>query len=376
LYRHLSSLAHFLHARLLLLLLAVYVLAAFVPGPGLALRKISIAIPGAGPSFALPALMLSLLLFHAGLGARFSAMRQIRQSAVLMGAGTLVNLVAPFIAILAVHFCLRFWHSPAQFQNIITGMVLVGSMPIAGSSTAWAQNAKGDLTVSLGLVLLSTALSPLTTPLLLRAGSWMTAGAWSHRLHDLATQGTGGFLLGYVLVPAIAGILVRFLLGDGRVQRIQPAVKIVNTAVLVLLCYMNAAVSLPRIVARPDLDFLAVVLLVTVFLCVVMFGAGWLLARFLRLDPARKAPLIFGLGMNNNGTGGCRRSARGLSPGALTDPALQPGAAPRCRPCGPAAVPPRRLESDLKHSRGANFRYHAKPTPVSFLRNSPDAQSG
>lgn len=303
--RHLSSLAHFLHTRLLWLLLAVYVLAAVVPGPGLALRKICITPAGAGfvPSLALPALLLALLLFNAGLGARFSALRHIRQSALLMGAGTLVNLIAPFLAILAVHFCLRLWHSPAEFQNILTGMVLVASMPIAGSSTTWAQNAKGDLTVSLGLVLLSTALSPVTTPLLLRAGSWMTAGAWSHRLHELASQGTGSFLLAYVLMPAVAGILARFLLGDCRMQRIQPAIKIVNTTALVLLCYMNAAVSLPRIVARPDLDFLAVVLLVTVFLCIVMFGAGWLLARLLRVDPARQAPLIFGLGMNNNGTG-------------------------------------------------------------------------
>jgi BASS family bile acid:Na+ symporter len=247
--------------------------------------------------------LLALLLFNAGLGARFSAMRHIRQSALLMGAGTLVNLVAPLLAILAVNFCLHFWHSTAEFQNILTGMVLVASMPIAGSSTAWAQNAKGDLTVSLGLVLLSTALSPLTTPLLLRAGSWMTIGEWSQRLHALSRQGTGDFLLAYVLMPAVAGILTRLLLGDGRMQRFQPPIKIVNTAALVLLCYMNAAVSLPRLVARPDADFLALVLLVTVFLCIVMFGAGWLLARLLRLDPARQAPLVFGLGMNNNGTG-------------------------------------------------------------------------
>jgi BASS family bile acid:Na+ symporter len=251
----------------------------------------------------LPALLLAFLLFNAGLGARFSALRNIRQSALLMGAGTLVNLAAPLLAILAVNFFLRFWHSPAEFQNILTGMVLVASMPIAGSSTAWAQNAKGDLTVSLGLVLVSTALSPVTTPLLLRAGSWMTVGDWSRRLHELSSQGTGGFLLAYVLMPAVAGILTRLLVGDGRMQRIQPTIKIFNTAVLVLLCYMNAAVSLPRIVARPDADFLAVVLLVTIFLCIVMFGAGWLLARLLRLDPAQQAPLIFGLGMNNNGTG-------------------------------------------------------------------------
>ena len=305
--RHLSSLAHFLHARILLLLLAVYVLASVVPGPGLALRKICIASgsmgTALGPSLTLPALLLAFLLFNAGLGARFSALRNIRQSVLLMGVGTLANLAAPLLAILALHFCLRFWHSPVEFQNILTGMVLVASMPIAGSSTAWAQNAKGDLTVSLGLVLLSTALSPVTTPLLLRAGSWMTAGDWSRRLHALSSQGTGGFLLAYVLMPAVAGILTRLLLGESRMQRIQPTIKIVNTAVLVLLCYMNAAVSLPRIIARPDADFLALVLLVTVFFCVVTFGAGWLLARALRLDPARQAPLVFGLGMNNNGTG-------------------------------------------------------------------------
>jgi len=305
--RHLSWLGHFLHTRLLWLLLAVYVLASLVPGPGLALRSICLA-PGSagaavGPSLALPALLLSLLLFNAGLGARFSALRHIRQSVLLMGAGTLVNLVAPLLAILAVNFCLRSWHNPAGFQNLLTGMVLVASMPIAGSSTAWAQNAKGDLSVSLGLVLLSTALSPITTPLLLRAGSWMTAGDWSRRLHELSSQGTGDFLIAYVLMPAVAGVLTRLVIGDGRMRRIQPTIKIANTAVLVLLCYMNAAVTLPLVVARPEADFLLLVLLVTVFFCIVMFGAGWLLGRLLRLDRARQAPLVFGLGMNNNGTG-------------------------------------------------------------------------
>jgi BASS family bile acid:Na+ symporter len=301
--RHLSSLVDFLRFRLLWLLVAIYALAAVVPGPALALRKICIAPATLGSLLTLPALLLGWLLFNAGLCARFSALHRIRHSSLVMGAGTLVNLAAPLLAILTVSFCLRLWHNPSEYQNVLTGMVLIASMPIAGSSTAWAQNAEGDLTVSLGLVLLSTALSPMTTPLLLRAGSWMTTGDWSRRLHELAGQGTGAFLVVFVVIPALAGILIRFLLGDGSMRRIQPAVKISNTAVLILLFYMNAAVSLPRIVAQPDADFLAVVLLVTVFLCVVMFGAGWLLARLLRLDHARQAPLVFGLGMNNNGAG-------------------------------------------------------------------------
>jgi len=301
--RHLSSLAHFLHSRFLWLLMAIYALAAVVPDPALVLRQICIAPATLGSTLTLPSLLLGFLLFNAGLGARFSGLRRIRHSSLVMGAGTLANLAAPFLALLAVSFCLRFWHNPAEYQNVLTGVVLIASMPVAGSSTAWAQNAEGDLTVSLGLVLLSTALSPMTTPLLLRAGSWMTTGDWSRRLHELASQGTGTFLVVFVVLPVLAGILIRFFLGEAPMRRIQPAIKIANTAVLILLCYMNAAVSLPRIVAQPDADFLVLVLLVTVFLCVVMFGAGWLLARLLRLDQARQAPLVFGLGMNNNGAG-------------------------------------------------------------------------
>jgi BASS family bile acid:Na+ symporter len=40
-------------------------------------------------------------------------------------------------------------------------------MPIAGASTAWAQNSNGNLALSLGLVLASTFLSPILTPVVL-----------------------------------------------------------------------------------------------------------------------------------------------------------------------------------------------------------------
>ncbi len=52
------------------------------------------------------------------------------------------------------------WHNPDEVQNILVGLALVASMPIAGSSTAWSQNADGDMALSLGLVLGSTLLSP------------------------------------------------------------------------------------------------------------------------------------------------------------------------------------------------------------------------
>ena len=79
--------------------------------------------------------------------------------------------------------------------------------------------------------------------------------------------------------------------------------KLVNLAVLLMLNYSNASVSLPQAVQNPDADFLAVTLTITLALCLVAFASGWLVARTLKVDPSEKAALVFGLGMNNNGTG-------------------------------------------------------------------------
>lgn len=54
---------------------------------------------------------------------------------------------------------------------------------------------------------------------------------------------------------------------------------------------------------KPDPDFLLLILLATVVLCSVAFGAGLGLAKVLKADKSDTAALMFGLGMNNNGTG-------------------------------------------------------------------------
>jgi BASS family bile acid:Na+ symporter len=157
--------------------------------------------------------------------------------------------------------------------------------------------------LSLGLVLLSTALSPLTTPLGLHSVGLMTIGDYSEDLHELAQSGTGAFLLVAVVVPSLLGILLHWAVGKKRVTVAKPYLKLVNLAVLLVLNYSNASVSLPQAVQHPDADFLAVTLTITLALCLVAFVSGWLVARTLKVDCSEKAALIFGLGMNNNGTG-------------------------------------------------------------------------
>jgi BASS family bile acid:Na+ symporter len=215
----------------------------------------------------------------------------------------LANLLIPIVYIGLVMLTMRFWHNPDEVQNILVGLALVASMPIAGSSTAWSQNADGNLALSLGLVLSSTFLSPLTTPIALHSVGLMTTGDYSEDLHELAGSDTGWFLLISVIVPSILGILCRQLLGKERVAASKANLRLANSAILLFLNYSNASVSLPQAIATPDLDFLAVTLAITFLLCAVAFFAGWLIAHLRHSDRSDRIALMFGLGMNNNGTG-------------------------------------------------------------------------
>jgi len=301
-----ARVSHVLHENLLWLLLGSYAVAAVWPGPGTALRRVSLgeaALAGERVTMTLPLLMLSLLLFNAGLGVPLDRLRGLARRPEALIAGLVTNLFVPISFILGVSLTMNAWHNPDEVQNILLGLALVAAMPIAGSSTAWSQNADGDLALSLGLVLGSTLISPLTTPLVLHAVGWMAQGDYAEALFGLAAGGTGAFLVLGVIMPTVLGVSIRALAGTERLAPLKPTLKLVNMAVLLFLNYANASASLPEAIARPDPDFLAVTLAIVVGLCVTTFAAGWGVARFLGVSHDQRTALMFGLGMNNNGTG-------------------------------------------------------------------------
>src|SRR5439155_20293276 len=82
-----------------------------------------------------------------------------------------------------------------------------------------------------------------------------------------------------------------------------PGVKAVTPVVLLVLCYANASSCLPGVLADPDWDFLALVAVAAAGACAGAFAAGFAAARAVRADPARRAALVFGVGVANNGAG-------------------------------------------------------------------------
>ncbi|MBO0724691.1 MAG: Na+-dependent transporter [Blastocatellia bacterium] len=297
--------ADFMSHRLLWLLIGSYVLAALIPEPGLQLRSVNLsALAGAGVPYAsVPSVLLSFLLFNAGLGVRRNQLGQLARRPSLLAVGVLANLVLPVVFILMTATIMQLWHNTREVQEILIGLALIASMPVAGSSTAWIQNADGDLALSIGLVVFSTCLSPLTTPLALYAVGWMAEGMYANVLRDLAAGRLSDFLGLYVLGPSLAGIAIRAAVGEERIGQLRPLLKLAGSGVLLTLCYANAAVALPQIILQPDWDYLAVMLVIVAMMCVAGFAAGAVIGWSARADHAQRASLMFGLGMTNNGTG-------------------------------------------------------------------------
>lgn len=247
--------------------------------------------------------MLAILMFNAGLGLKIAHIKKYFEKKYVLLFGLVANITIPIVYIFGVTVLMQLWYEPVEAQHILVGLALVAAMPIAGGSTAWAQNANGNLALSLGLVLFSTILSPIITPVTFNIFGEMASEEFEKVLQGLAVYGSGVFLGLWVVLPSLLGIAVRSIVAEDWIVGGMPYLKFINSIVLLLLNYSNAAVSLPQAIVDQDYDFLAVTLVISAGLCLTLFAAGYGMSRLFKLDRTERVSLMFGLGMNNNGTG-------------------------------------------------------------------------
>jgi BASS family bile acid:Na+ symporter len=298
--------SQFVHHHLLWFLISAYAIAAVYPTVGLWIRNTSlgdITIFQEKTHISLLLMMLASLMFNAGLGLKTSHLKAVMQKKRVLVAGLVANLAIPMACIFGVTLVMRLWYEPDEAQHILVGLALVAAMPIAGGSTAWAQNSNGNLALSLGLVLCSTLLSPLVTPVAFQVFGEMAADEYETVLQGLAAYGSGTFLGLWVVLPSLLGIGVRLTVREAWLTAVMPHIKFINAIDLLFLNYSNASVSLPQVITDHDLDFLAVTLGITAGLCLTAFASGYGLSRLFKVDQAERISLMYGLGMNNNGTG-------------------------------------------------------------------------
>jgi len=314
LHRRIERGTALMQSKLLWVLLGVYLLAGVAPGLGLAIKQLhvgSVGLFGERPvALSLTNLLLASMLFTAGLGVSLRDARGIFLHPRLGTAGVLANAIMPVLFLTLLSVVARSWPETEEAQSTLAGLALIGAMPIAGGASVWTQNADGNVPLTVGLVLGSTLLSPLSIPLALYAVSHLTTGDYAEDLAELAGDGTITFSLLSVVIPCFAGIALRHYAGDERVRYAGPWIKLVNLVVLLTLSYTNASGAMHAIVTEPDYDMLALVFGITTAMCMTSFYVGYRMARALRAEPRDVTSLTFGVGMNNSSASSVLASAR------------------------------------------------------------------
>ncbi|MFJ2766409.1 bile acid:sodium symporter family protein [Streptomyces sp. NPDC087300] len=295
--------------RLLVLMLGCYVLAGLCPAPGEALRALAFRIPvgTAGTAeLTLPMALLAVMLFNAGLGVRITDLRVVLRQPWRLTLGIAANALLPVLLLPCVALALRGWPDRAETEGLVVGLLLVLAMPIAGGAVSWGQNAGGNVPLVVAMVLGSTLLSPLTVPLGMQLTGHLVGPYGAGALDDTTTldtvarTGAGLFALVSVVLPCLAGIAVRTVLGEDRARATLPTVKALNLLNILALCYINASGALGQALAHPDPDLLAAAIALSGAVCCLTFCCGRWLSRWTRCDRPDGISLTFAAGMNNS----------------------------------------------------------------------------
>lgn len=297
-----STVASFLRRYVFWLLLGCYALAAIWPMPGRQLREWRWA-PTAlrATEITLPLVLLAVLLFCAAVQTDTAKIRAIRSRPWALLSGTLAVWVAPSLLFVVAAMLLPPVIAAPASAELMVGLALVASMPVANSSVAWTQLVRGDLALSLALVLVTIFLSPWVTPTLLAWLRLTMSAADRSSFEELITNFSGAFFIIWVVLPTAAGLACRHSLGGERVASLRNGLTLTSVASLLALNYVNAAQAFPEVFQHSQPSALVAAVVLAVAVSAVGIAAGWILAKALREGAETRLALMFGLGMKHTG---------------------------------------------------------------------------
>ncbi|MCA5894369.1 bile acid:sodium symporter family protein [Isoptericola sp. NEAU-Y5] len=227
-------------------------------------------------------LFLGIIMFGMGLtlrGADFALVAR-RPWAVLVGVVCQFTIM-PLLAWGIGHLC-------GLEGEALIGMILVGAAPGGTASNVIVYLAKGDTALSVTLTSVSTVLAPLLTPALVL---WLAGSSLDVTYGSLVMS-----IVQVVLIPVVAGLLVRTFAG-GLVERYMlPYLPLVSVLGIVVVVAGIVAANADAVLGTGLLVALAVVL---------HNGLGLLLgygaARAAGLDESARRAVSVEVGMQNSG---------------------------------------------------------------------------
>ena len=296
----LSHCAALLHRFFLPLLLATYAASGVFPGPGVTIREYAVALPG-GHQERVSMLLLAVLLFCAAAVIEWSQVRELVDHPSILLAGLLTGWFGLLLLVVACGALLAQALGDPATEGLLVGLALVAAMPVANSAAGWTQNARGNVTLSLGLIVLSILLSPLATPNLLKLMGLVLSAEDTDRIEQVVEQFSGWRFILWVILPSLAGAAAAWRAGPQRIARAKPAFRIITMAAILTLNYANASLAIERLWASEPLSVIALAATLAVAVSSIGWGLALLQARAMNLSPSTMTGLGFSLSMKHTG---------------------------------------------------------------------------
>jgi BASS family bile acid:Na+ symporter len=291
--------AAFVRRHILWLLVACYVLAAFVPAPGVAVRGWQWSSTEFAKTPLVSLLLLAVLLFVAAILTDVKQLRVVSHHPFVLLAALAAVWIGPALLVLAVNWLMPSAVGGQSSAGLLVAIALVASMPVANSSVGWTQSADGNLGLGLALVVGSILLSPWIAPYLL--GFFGRSLVESRpAIEALVNQFSGVFFIVWVILPTAAGFAVRLLLTGERIDRARGCFTLASAAALLALNYLNSVLALPKAYGSPA-SLLAATAILATSLAAIGILLGWGIAALFRLRPETRTALLFGLSMKHTG---------------------------------------------------------------------------
>ncbi len=229
--------------------------------------------------------MFAFVTFSGALGISSSSFLKVvkkPKNILVFFLGT--NIIMPLLAwMLASIF---FGSNPA----VVTGYVLLLSIPTAVSGYIWSAIYKGNGALSLTLILVSTMMAPLLTPFTI---SFLTQSS-------VAIDSTSMMLslLKMVVIPSLLGVSLNSLTKGGVTTHLAPSLKPFAKLALFFVIIVNTSLVSERLLAEASWAYLPIALLCA-FLAASGYPISYTLGKLAKIPYEENISITFASSMRN-----------------------------------------------------------------------------
>ncbi len=231
--------------------------------------------------------LLASVILSMGLTLRLREIGEVFKRPKLLGVGLITQYsVMPLLGALFGYAFLK-----SVNPELVAGQVLTGSCPTGVVSNVYNFLTGANVALSVALSGINTFVSPFLTPLLtkLLAGKVVSVDALKLFLD----------MVQITLFPLLLGMVINGLL-RGKVNRVKPYLPAYSTVAVVLIVGFVVAAGSSKILSLPLKAFLYLSL-TSLFHLLFGFWLGYLLPRFLGLEPKERITISIETAMQNSG---------------------------------------------------------------------------